>query len=447
MFFSSHAQSASATYKARFHLWRLHLNALNGDPLGMVVDYLEARDYAAALDSTHQAHLHLNGAYAYREIREYDKALDLIERAQALVARPRTYEDSVTFARALHAEGESLLRKGDALDQAERTLRAAAERYDHLGDASQVATATTLLGETAAARGDTTAALGLMERGVQIARGAGAVRSVVYALYRLGELQRQRGDLAAAERTIQEALEAEGTFREFHRRLLYQQARIHEAHERYSAATTLYSSLREGASGTSYLEELEAELQAQDGQIRVLLATSERTRRRTYWLWGMLAALAVAAMAVGWRQWRRPAHERLPRELRDALVIPQKLSTGATLEELEHQFSAEVGSELLGGRLARFYAVLFDPDLVLPHINDPVLVEQVRSQTLDNNTALFMAAAEVEEAFQGRLFKNNPANTLGAYLRGEFKRREWPWPKNPYAWKTYFMEQHADTIF
>ena len=52
----------------------------------------------------------------------------------------------------------------------------------------------------------------------------------------------------------------------------------------------------------------------------------------------------------------------------------------------------------------------------------------------------------MEKVIEGRGFSNDPANTLTSYLRGEFRKRGWRWPKHPYAWKQYFIYHHAKTL-
>ena len=53
------------------------------------------------------------------------------------------------------------------------------------------------------------------------------------------------------------------------------------------------------------------------------------------------------------------------------------------------------------------------------------------------------SVAVIEEAVEGRAFRNDPANTVGAYLRGEFKKRGWKWPKHAYAWQQHFLTHHT----
>jgi len=114
-FFDTHFDEASDLYRARFHLWRLHFDTFSGEVMSMIVAYNEAKRYAETLDVPRQAHLHLNGAYAYREINEFEIALTLINKAEALIGEPTTHKDSLALARVWHASAETRLRLGTRL--------------------------------------------------------------------------------------------------------------------------------------------------------------------------------------------------------------------------------------------------------------------------------------------------------------------------------------------
>ncbi len=133
--------------------------------------------------------------------------------------------------------------------------------------------------------------------------------------------------------------------------------------------------------------------------------------------------------------------------LRSGVFIPKNLPTGHTLEHLVGRFQKTVGSALLGRRMAYLYAVLYEPDLVLPYIDVPWLAEQVAADNLANNTALFHCVAMVEAAIEGQRFADSPANTLASYLRGKFKHARWLWPPSPLAWKKHFLNHYIETLF
>ena len=131
---------------------------------------------------------------------------------------------------------------------------------------------------------------------------------------------------------------------------------------------------------------------------------------------------------------------------RNGLFIPQRLPTGDTLARLVSRFQHLVDSELLGRRLARLYAVLFDPDLILDYIDEAYLIPQVEAGNLVNNSALFRCVAAVEKSVEGRSFGETPDNTVASYLRAEFKRRDWDWPTHPLAWKQFFLNNYTDQL-
>ncbi len=131
----------------------------------------------------------------------------------------------------------------------------------------------------------------------------------------------------------------------------------------------------------------------------------------------------------------------------NGVFIPTSLPTGDTLARLVERFQQAVDAHLFGGRLARLYAILFDSDLILAYIADVFLARQLETDDIANNTALFLCVAAVEKAVEGRAFGENPANTLGSYLRAEFKKRDWTWPTHPLAWKQFFLRHYVDTLF
>ena len=144
----------------------------------------------------------------------------------------------------------------------------------------------------------------------------------------------------------------------------------------------------------------------------------------------------------------RRRHSGMARAGRNnGVFIPRSLPTGDTLERLVSRFQQAIDSNLFGSRLARLYATLFDPDLVLTYIDESFLANQVETDDIANNTALFLCVAAVEQAIEGRAFGDNPANTLGSYLRAEFRKRDWTWPTHPLAWKQFFLHHYVETLF
>ena len=444
LFFATHFDDASDIYRARFYLWRLLFKAYSGDAMGMVVAYNEAKRYASALDSTHQAKLLLDGNYAYMGIRDYETALKLAEEAKTLLGPADSYEDSLTLGRAKHLGAEARYNLRVELGQVKEDLKTAALLYEVLGDASKVAAITTLLGQTYAADGDTSLALSEMATGVALAKKAGAERSIVYALFRQGQLRRQVGDWEGAEQSLLQALDVSESVLEYDLRIHYELARLYEQQRDYRRAAGYYQAVIDAPQPSGLADELAAVRRAKEGRIRLLLIEQERNER-LFWLavGGVLLLIGLVGAGLYYgRQRRRAIYE----QLRQSVVLPEHLQTGLSLEVLQRRFQKSVDSKLLGRRLAHLYAVLFEPALVLPYIDDEYLVPQVEANSLDNNTALFQCAAIVEGAVGGRTFQGDAANTLRSYLLREFKKRSWEWPKNPPAWKRHFLEQHVEIL-
>jgi len=447
-FFDAYFDEASNYYRARFYNWRLHLGTLSGNGISMVKDYLEARLYAEALEPSRRAHLHINGAYAYRNIREYEAALELTQEAKALLPNPQTYEDSVALARAMHMEAEvQFLRRMD-FPQVIEDLRVAATLYGTLGDTSQVAAITTLLGQTYAAEGDTSLALSEMETSVLLARKSGSVRNETYALFRQGQLLRRWGDLETAKQVLRQALDESEIVQEFRLRIAYELALLYEEWDELDRAASYYQAVIDAPRPRDFMAALEAERKQQEAQIRLLLIESHRHQTRFYFaLSGLLMVLVGGGVFFLFLKRRRSPEPSLVEKKSNGVFIPRKMPTGLSLEALEQRFVQAIDALKLGRRLAWVYAVLLDTALVLPFIHDEYLARQVEAYDVENNTALFQCVASVEEARTGESFSGRAENTLASYLRGEFERRAWDWPKNPLAWKLFFTKYHVDTLF
>ena len=438
-------EETSDFYRAKFYMWRLHLSALSGNGIGTVVDYLEAKRHASALDAHHNAMLLLDGTYAYMGIRDYEEALKLAEEAKSLLSPSESYKDSLALARAIHLGAEAQLHLRVQLGQVKEDLRIAATLYGVLGDTAKVAAITTLLGETHAADGDTSLALSEMATGVALAKKADNARSKVYALFRQGQLRREVGDWEAAEQSLLEAFRASESVREYDLRIQYELARLYEQQRDYKKAAGYYQAVIDAPQPRRTAEELEAVRRAREGRIRLLLIEQERSET-LFWLAVAGSLLLLGLVGAGFYQYIR-RRAAIYDKIRESVVLPEDLQTGLTLDKLVQRFQEIVNSVLLGKRLAYLYAVLFEPDLVLDYIDDPYLQPQIETHSLENNTALFECAATVEEAVdEDRTFRGNAANTMRSYLLNEFRKRDWEWPKSPLAWKRYFLKYHVKRL-
>ena len=457
-FFDVYFDEASDYYKARFYLWRLHLNALSGDGISMVKDYAEAQKYAVALDRINLAWLHINGAHAYMQIAEYQAALRLTEEALLLIGTPETYDERMAAARTLLLSAETKLHLEIQLPDAEQQLRTASRFYGELGDTSEVALATTLLGMTYAASDDTSQALAELSKGVRLAWQGGSVRSRVVTLFRQGQVLHEWGRLDAAEASLLQALDASDSFREFYLEIAYELACMYEERDELERAARYYQVVVDAPKPSSFVAALEAMQKAQKAQIRLLLFANDRNRTRFHFaLSALFIVLAGGLVLFLFRRQHGPALSTQPPIQPTGLAIaekksngdfiPRKLPTGLTLDELEQRFREAVGSKKLGYRLAWIYAVLLDIELILSYITDEYLARKVEAYNVGKNAELFKCVAAIEEARTEEAFTGRPENTLASYLRPEFTKRGWLWPKHPVVWKLHFIEYHVEMLF
>lgn len=438
-FFERYADDASEYYLARFYLWRVHFSILSGRVLDVVAHYAEANKYAHALDPINRAHLYLNGAYAYLKIDALETALKLNEHAQDLLGIPETHEERTASARGHLLAAEAELRLRRRLDRVEEKLVATAGLHAALGDTSRVAIATTLLGMTHAAAGDTITALAELDAGTRLAATSGNARSQAFTLYRQGQLLRQWGTFDVAEDALVQALAiAETIVPEFFLEVNYELARLYEERRQYKRATYFFQTVVD-APPPEFADAKRAYEKSQEGLARMLRILEQRRRTRT-----MVAVLAVVLLVgiVGFILFRR----RRAAPTSDGVFVPNRLHTGETLASLVRRFEKAVEPDLLASRLAYLFAVLFDPELVLVHVTNPDLVRQVETDTLKDNSALFLCVAMIEAAVTGAPLGDNPVSTIRAYLWTHFDKQGWPRPLHPLAWKMHFLQHHDNVL-
>ena len=444
-FFANYFDTASDRHRARFLMWRMHFYALAGDVVDMVIAYSEAKRYAHALDVPHRASLILDGAYAYFEVEDYEKALSLIQEAEAVIASTDSIEARHVRARALMFGGESLLHLRRDLPQVERRLDQAARLYGALGDTAKVAVATTLRGLAFAAQGDTTSALTHTARAIELAEESGSLRSQAYTRWRHGKLLWQSGDVWKAEPVLRQALEAAQISREFALESAYELARLYEERREYNEAARYYRTVLDTPQPKSYAAALKAKRKTELAQTRLMLIDSERQRHRDQNIIGilLLSLLVMVALFV----LRRQHSPSVVDHGKNGFYIPREMPTGFKLEHLREMFQKIVDSALLARRLAYLYAVLFEPALIRSYIDDPFLLNQVDTDSLRSNAALFRCVAMIETAVDNQVFSRNPANTISNHLRPEFTKLKWPWPSHPLDWKRFFLQYHLKTVF
>ena len=85
--------------------------------------------------------------------------------------------------------------------------------------------------------------------------------------------------------------------------------------------------------------------------------------------------------------------------------------------------------------------------MILPYITDEYLAEKVEAYNVGSNSELFKCVGTIEELRTNEEFTGRAENTLGSYLRPEFDKRGWIWPKYPIVWKLHFIEYHVEMLF
>lgn len=371
-FFANYFDTASERHRARFLMWRLHFHALAGNVVDMAIAYNEAQRYAYALDIPHRASLILDGSYAYSVIEDFEKALALIQEAEALIASADSIETQHVKARVLILAGEAQLYLKRNLPQAEQGLEQAAHLYGELGDTSKVANAVTLWGLVLAAQGDTTSALAQTANAVQLAQESGTFRSRAFTHWKHGKLLREAGDVWKAEPILKQALEAAQVSREYALESAYELARLYEDRREYNQAARYYQTVLDAPQPKGYAAALKAKRKTELAQTRLMLIDSERQRHRDQNIIGILL-LSLLVMVALFLLRRRHSPSVIDHG-KNGFYIPREMPTGFKLEQLREVFQKIVESDLLARRLAYLYAVLFEPELIRSYIDDPFQV-------------------------------------------------------------------------
>ena len=457
-------EGISDYYRAKFYMWRFKLRSIAGALVDMVVAYAKAQEYAKALDNTFRASLHVDGAHAYFEGREYEQARTLAQQAQGVIGTPNTYDERDVTARALLLEAEAMLWLDTDLPQAREKLGQAIAFYSGLDNASKVAVATSLLGQVHAAEGDTSQALSVMPTATQLARQSGTVRSQAYTLWHHGRLLRHHKDFDAAEPVLMQALEAAEIYQEFYLEVAYDLARLHEQQRAYNQATHFYQVVLNASVPRRYASALEARRKAEAAEARLMLIEAERRlvkserrlQRLLYTGSGGLVLLLVLGGAGVLFVLRRHQPPKPPLVVEKATggvrIIPTNLPSGLSLDQLKQRFQDKMADERAGRCWAYAYAALLDPELVLPYLKEGPpwladLAEHVEADSLPNNRALNQCVIAIETAVDGQTFGKNPENTMLRLFQRECDKRGWTRPANPTRWKQHFTEYHLDILF
>ncbi len=427
LFYEQYAEVAPDEYRGHFAMHRFKFRSLRGDFTNAAIAFQEGQQFSHALPVERQVRHLLNGAILHRQFQSLPQALHIARQAESLTAGDSSL--SLVHARALAAKSEILLAieqekaisdslvLTDAIDDLER---ARSIFHTHQSWVRFLA-ATITLGRVYAALGEEDQAHAHFEQAMVQARDRGDTRSIILTHLRRGGVRLEQGALreAQADFTAGLALADTSGLREFELDLLLGLAETREAQQDLAEARRLYRRVIDAElPGVSVAEVKKARQEAETALLRVMLATEEQTVPAP-WFWiVLLFSLALTAYVVYMR--RRSA------VVLQAILDPDPLAQGL-LPSYEENL-------LLQQRLASIGHVLRDFPATLEAIDDAMLKKEL-AQGLSNNTDLFRCLAALEEKATGRAFENDPANTLGRYLRQEFKVRHIPWPQTPEAWR------------
>ena len=457
-------------YRARFAAWRSLFAMLRGDFLTAAHTNGQGEAFTNVLPLSRQIHLRLDLAYLYEQEERYQRALAIIDSIQAEHGAALQADSSLhtTYARVL-LEGAELLGKqvrSDStgtltseqiapLEEAERRLVRSEALYAMAGERLRQSEAAVILGDVRATLRQTPMPL---TSAIDSARAWLAHRSVIYGLWRRGRHYLRDGDpkRAEADFIMAQALSDSIGLGEYARYLAFDLGRAYEDQGRFDVARTAFddaSRLSAGFTGAYLRERVQHHLRAIDG----------KEARRTM---AMVLSLALLAVVLSFillfviaRQRKRALAPQSSPPATGSLVVVQETTieepkpirptpTEPTLpapdepappasDEYLPLHPEEGGADLFLWRTEAVRFVLERPDAAHAMIDDPVLKGKLR-RGLEINIDLFQVVEAIEEGITGEAFEGTPGNTVGSYLRREFKNRHIPWPMTPQAWRRYF---------
>ncbi len=421
VFYGEYESVASDEYRFRFAMHQLRLSRYGGDIISAAQAFKDAELYSHAMSPEWQAHVLLSGVQLYLGSGLSLEALEIARRA-----RDMTEGDSTLLpvhGRAILVENEIrlALEQGKqvpdqrVLEQTIANLERGRTLFREIGDGERLLIATIDMACAHAELGDSQRAFALFGEAMSGALVRDDVRTLIFAHLRRGASYLEEGALREAEAdfTAGLVLADSSGLAEFERDLLIGLAETQEARLQYDKAQRLYRRVLEAALSSTDVASVRTSL------MRVMEA-SER-RGGALWLWaGLLVSLAVVGYVLVSR--RAGAGRWLHRVARRRAPPPP--------------LPVEPEGALLRERLVKVRRVLWNPEEVAGEIDDPLLA-QVLAEEVTLSTDLFRCVAALEERAAGKAFENDPANTVGRYLRQEFKARHWPWPQTPEAWRQW----------
>lgn len=458
LFFDRYARQSDAPTRARMYASLFRVQSLLGDLMAASITFNEGRALLAQVGQPERFYMDLNAAGIYMKLEAFAMAHNLVTQVESQL--DQVVGDSLRTRLAalvkVHRGAISLYEQAGEL-QPNRTIVTdvaislfdAAETFERMGDKEYYTSTMADYAKALGLLGESRMALEMLDIAINQAKEHSIQHVWIYGLYRRGVEQFKRGEVGAAEKDLSEAIALmdETGLREYELVALEALGSVYEAQEAMQQARVTYNRALAEAQQSQERDALLAARRAQAGLIRTTFDT--QTKDAFGWsdrAWpALLAALVGLILGFNLRR-RRPVDDGSPH------VVPP-LEAGhpsvPTLPQpiLPHLMRPPVPRtdppSLFDRRLMYIYTVLIDPQAVLPHTDDPYIIGRIRNNDVQLRSVLYACAAILETAEEGTTFDNDPANTIGSYLRKWFKKFNLVYPAHVPGWIAFFSRQEG----
>ncbi len=421
-------------FRSEMYVRRFRFRAQRGDLVGASMAFQEGMHAHGQESQERQLSIQLDGSYVYIRMGAYKQALEVIAQVEAVNERSDLVRGRIAVQRAemlLHEAHDRIdLLNDNAAGEATRLLIQSIDFFKQAGDSLRIADSkATLAYILSRHEGSSEEVNRLLDESIDWADEAKQLNTLIYAWYRKGLVERIAGDFDEAlfafdkarnlinesERTELQirVLEALGqTFAEL--------ARKEEAHQAFGTVIA-------SASTSQDLLHQRALQRAELG----IVSLAESAVPVGF---GKYAFLGIALFLLGLT---------LGFNLRNKSLSSSENMSIQTLSvpKLQPPVPRNDPPSLFDRRLMYIYTVLTEPERVLPHVEDPFLKERIEKKDIQLRSILYTLAAALETYKEGTVFENDPANTLGTYLRKWFKKNDWIYPADLHGWRAFFSSR------
>ena len=481
-FFGAYATRADSADVARFYMWDLRFKHFDGKFSEALESYHQGLPYAHKLTDEYQKHYLLNAGSVHLAEGKFKEALTIYREVRQTFTRIPSPSDNTLFelyGRTLLGEAEAGLdlvlyndQPGVDLERVIEQLSQAASIFTLTGSHARGAVANSALGLAHTLNRNPREGQLFLGLAFSLAERRLLHREEILILYcrALARFLEEEYDDALPD--VDEALTLGQRYNiaEFETRLRYLKGQVYGETGDFEKATEAYEAAFKATNQSTYGRDKHLIQPGSESAFHVNKTIPSASPYLTYLFGslGLLLALSLLAYLVGRAPRRRktenrsrpaepaPSHTSPSPALRAPAARTEAAETSPSPEEstpgaapLSHRLRhgparlrAEVeaaihDNPLLRKRLVYVGRVVFEREAVAEAIDDPLLKGMLRAGRPPDNDMLFRCEGALEE-LDGEAFDNDPANTIGKYLRGEFKRRHIPWPRTPEAWRWLF---------